>query len=402
MTGAADRTGPLAGLRVIDLSRVLAGPLCTMNLGDMGAEVIKVEQPGSGDETRGWGPPFVGGESAYFLSVNRNKLSVTLNLKEPRGLELLKTLLRSADVLVENFKVGTLEGWGITAAWREREAPRLVHCQITGYGDTGPSAGLPGYDFLLQAECGLMSITGAEDGAPAKLGVAIVDVCTGMHAAMGILAALNARARTGRGQKVEATLYATGLSMLINVAANYLATGVAPGRYGNSHPSIAPYRPYACADGQIAVAVGNDMQFARLAACLGQPAWTDDDRFLHNPDRVHNRAILDQLIGDVLAADTLAVWLDRLQGAAVPCSPINTVNAAIEQAQTRAMDMVVELQHPTAGPIRSLGIPYRFSDTAAAIDRPPPVLGADTDQVLTQILGLAPATIDAYRRDGVI
>ena len=394
--------GPLAGLRVIDLSRVLAGPLCTMNLGDMGAEVIKVEQPGRGDETHGWGPPFAGDESAYFLAVNRNKRSITLNLKDPRGLDLLKTLVRSADVMVENFKVGTLDRWGLTAAWREREAPGLVHCQITGYGSAGPRGGLPGYDFLLQAESGLMSITGEADGAPAKLGVAIVDVCTGLHAAMAILAALNARKRTGRGQIVEATLYATSVSMLINVAANYLISGTPPGRYGNGHPNIVPYRVFDCADGQIAIAVGNDGQFANLAACLGHREWADDDRFRTNADRVRNRTTVDGLIGAALATRTVDAVLASLEAAVVPCGPINSVATTLEHAQTRACDMVVEVDHPTAGPIRTLGIPYGFSDTPAAIDRPPPPLGADTDQVLSEIVGLAPATIEAYRRDGVI
>ena len=394
--------GPLAGIRVIDLSRVLAGPLCTMNLGDMGAEVIKVEQPGRGDETRGWGPPFAGDESAYFLAVNRNKRSITLNLKDPRGLDLLKTLVRSADVMVENFKVGTLDRWGLTAAWREREAPGLVHCQITGYGSAGPRGGLPGYDFLLQAESGLMSITGAADGAPAKLGVAIVDVCTGLYAAMGILAALNARKRTGRGQTVEATLYATSVAMLINVAANYLISGTPPGRYGNGHPNIVPYRVFDCADGQIAIAVGNDGQFANLAGCLGHREWADDDRFRTNADRVRNRGSVDDMIGAAVATRTVDAVLASLEDAAVPCGPINSVATTLEHAQTRACNMVVDVDHPTAGPIRTLGIPYGFSDTPAAIDRPPPPLGADTDQVLTDIVGLAPATIEAYRRDGVI
>ncbi|MDE0113134.1 MAG: CoA transferase, partial [Albidovulum sp.] len=252
MTQDSEPLGPLDSVRVIDLSRILAGPFCAMNLGDLGAEVIKVEQPGKGDDTRSWGPPFVGEESAYFLGVNRNKRGITLNLKDPRGLDLLKSLLRSADVVVENFKSGTLEKWGITEEWREREAPRLIHCEITGYGNSGPRGGMPGYDFLMQAESGLMSITGDQDGDPMKLGVAIVDVCTGMYATVAILAALNARERTGRGQKIEATLFATGVSMLVNVASNYLASGKTRGRYGNGHPNIVPYRAFACADGNIA------------------------------------------------------------------------------------------------------------------------------------------------------
>ena len=373
-----------------------------MNLGDMGAEIIKLERPGEGDDTRGWGPPFAGQESAYFLGVNRNKRSVTVNLKDPRGQDLLKSLLRSADVLVENFKVGTLESWGITDEWRECEAPRLVHCQITGYGKNGPRAGLPGYDFLLQAESGLMSITGDAGGEGMKLGVAIVDVCTGMNAAMAILAALNARAATGRGQKVEATLYATSIAMLINVASNYLISGEQPGRYGNGHPNIVPYRAFDCADGKIALAVGNDSQFARLAERLGKPEWADDDRFRRNEDRVRNRDTIDDKIASVMATRTVDHWLEKLTSDKIPCGPINTVDAALNGSQTQACDMVVDLNHPTAGPIRMLGIPFSFSQTPASIAKAPPPLGADTDGVLSELLELNPAEIQEFRRDGVI
>ncbi len=402
MTSDTARPGPLAGIRVIDLSRILAGPLCTMNLGDMGAEVIKIEQPGKGDDTRGWGPPFVGTESAYFLGVNRNKRGITLNLKDPRGQELLKSLLRSADVVVENFKSGTLEKWGITKAWRERDAPRLVHCEISGYGGTGPRAGKPGYDFLMQAESGLMSITGDEQGEPIKLGVAIVDVCTGMYAAMCVLAALNARARTGKGQKIEAALYSTGLSMLVNVASNYLASGNIPQRFGNGHPNIVPYRAFACTDGSLALAVGNDAQFARLAECLGHPEWAVDERFHRNEDRVRNREAVDAMVAEALRTDSISEWLERLQDRNIPCSPINGVHAAIEDPQTRACNMVTTLDHATVGSIQTLGIPYTFSDTPASINLAPPPLGADTDAVLSEVLGLEAWTIEEYRREGVV
>lgn len=394
--------GALSGIRVVDLSRILAGPLCTMNLGDLGAEVIKVEQPGRGDDTRGWGPPFAGKESAYFLGVNRNKQGITLNLKDVRGQELLKSLLRSADVLVENFKVGTLEGWGITDAWREREAPRLIHCQITGYGNRGPLAGMPGYDFLLQAESGLMSITGEQQGGPMKLGVAIVDVCTGLYAAMGILAALQARVRTGKGQRVEATLYASSISMLINVASNYLISGRTPGRFGNGHPNIVPYREFDCADGKIALAVGNDTQFVRLAECLGHPEWAVDPRFCRNADRVRNRDTTDAMIATVLGTRKTADWLADFRERAIPCGPLQTVDAALENPQTEACDMVVETEHAEAGPIRTLGIPYNLSDTPVSVRHPSPALGADTDTVLEALLGMVPEEIDEYRRDGVI
>ena len=285
----SDVKGALHGIRVIDLTRILAGPFCTMNLGDMGAGIIKIEQPGRGDDTRAWGPPFAGGEAAYFLGINRNKRSVTLNLKDERGREILRRLLAGADVLVENFKPGQLDGWGFTRAWMEENAPQVVHCSITGYGDQGPKGGMPGYDFLLQAESGLMSITGEKDGGPTKLGVAIVDVCTGQYAAMTILAALQARHRTGKGQRIDLSLFNTSLSMLINVASNHLIGGGRPGRFGNGHPNVVPYADYPCAEGEIALAVGNDPQFEKFAGLLGHPEWAADDRFKTNAGRVTNR-----------------------------------------------------------------------------------------------------------------
>ncbi len=394
--------GALSGIRVIDLSRILAGPFCTMNLGDLGAEVIKVEQPGKGDDTRDWGPPFAGSESAYFLGVNRNKKGITLNLKDPRGQGILKSLLCSADVLVENFKSGTLEKWGFTREWREREAPQLIHCEITGYGPEGPRAGMPGYDFLMQAESGLMSITGAADGEPVKLGVAIVDVCTGMYSAMCILAALNYREKTGRGQKISASLHSTSLSMLVNVASNYLVGGRNPGRFGNGHPNIVPYRAFSCSDGSIALAVGNDSQFRRLAECLGRSDWPDDSRFKRNEDRVRNREAIDNRIGDIMKTRGTAHWIELLQRQEIPCSPINDVNSALNDPQSLASDMVVDIEHATAGRIKMLGIPFALSDTPASIERPPPALGADTEQVLSDLLKLDQATIEEYQRDGVL
>ena len=336
-----------------------------------------------------------------FFSVNRNKRSITLNLKDPRGRDILQRMLRSADVLVENFKVGTLEAWGITEDWRAQEAPRLVHCQITGYGNRGPKAGLPGYDFVLQAESGLMSITGDTSGAPMKLGVAIVDVCTGLHAALGIVAALQARERTGRGQRVEATLYATSLSMLINVASNYFVSGRPPGRFGNAHPNIVPYRVFDCADAQIAVAIGNDPQFTRLVACLGHAEWAEDARFRTNADRVQNRVVIEGLIEEALATSSAAEWIERLQANDVPCGHINTVDEAISQAQTDATNMVVEVDHATAGTLRMLGIPFQFSETPSHVARPPPLLGADTESVLRE-MGYDGKSIGELRHAGVI
>ncbi|MDH3499746.1 MAG: CoA transferase, partial [Acidimicrobiia bacterium] len=290
--------GALAGIRVIDLTRVLAGPLCAMWLGDMGADVIKIERPGTGDDTRSWGPPFAGTESAYFLGVNRNKRSVAIDLQTEPGLDLVRRLIVDADIVVDNFKLGTLERWGLTEEWFEANAPAAVRCTIGGYGSTGPKAGRPGYDFILQAETGLMAITGEPDGESMKLGVAIVDICTGMLATISILGALQARARTGRGQRTEVSLHDTGIQMLANVAANTLVSGTDARRFGNGHPNIVPYRTYPAADGELAIAVGNDAQFARFAEILGRPGWADDERFTRNQDRVENRAVIDRLIAE--------------------------------------------------------------------------------------------------------
>ncbi len=398
MTGSE---GALAGIRVIDLTRILAGPFCTMNLGDMGAEIIKIEQPGKGDDTRGWGPPFAGGESAYFLGINRGKKSVTLDLKDARALDVLKRLIIGGDVLIDNFKPGTLAKLGINADWLSAEAPQIIHCQISGYGEKGPKGGMPGYDFLLQAESGLMSITGSEAGGPAKLGVAIVDVCTGQYAAMTILAALNARGRTGKGQKVSVNLFNTSLSMLVNVAANYLVGGEAPGRYGNGHPNIVPYRDYPCQEGEIALSVGNDSQFAKLAGLLGHPEWCANEDFKTNAGRVVNRDAVDEMVRDALAAKPAEDWIGELQAAGISCSMIYPVDQALESEQAAANDMVVEMDHPTAGAFRALGIPYEFSDTPANLQGPPPILGADTDAVLNA-LGISGADIAAMREDGVV
>src|SRR5262247_4335573 len=280
--------GPLTGIRVLDLTRILAGPLCTMMLGDMGAD------------TRNWGPPFVAGEAAYFLGINRNKRSLTLNMAVPAGQKVLAGLIEKADVLIDNFRIGTLDKWGFTEAWFAQHAPRLVRCCITGYGTSGPKAALPGYDFILQAESGLMSICGEPDGGPTKYGVAIVDVCTGMLASNAILAALNARHRTGKGQKIELSLFETSLAMLVNVAANYLIAGKDGGRYGNGHPSIVPYTTYRAADGMMAIGIGNEAQFAKCAPVLGHPEWAQDERFGSNRARVENRELVDRLIDDAL------------------------------------------------------------------------------------------------------
>jgi len=394
--------GALEGLRVLDLTRILAGPLCAQMLGDMGADVIKVEPPGAGDDTRTWGPPFVNGESAYFLGVNRNKRSLTLNMAVKSGQGILARLLKSSDVLVENFKLGTLEKWGITNDWLEKNAPRVIRCSITGYGSSGPDAALPGYDFILQAESGLMSICGEPDGTPTKYGVAIVDVVTGLYACNAILAALAARERTGRGQHVEVCLYDSGIAMLINVASNYLLSGKDARRYGNGHPSIVPYTTYPTADGLIAVAVGNDGQFVRFAETAGHAEWARDPRFAKNPDRVTNREALDGLIAQALKRDKTAAWIEKLRAAGVPCGPINSVAEALTDPHTLARDMVRTVKHPTAGDLKMVGIPFRFSGTPAKIRRAPPLLGQHTEEVLGAELGLSAERIAQLRAEKVI
>ncbi len=398
----APATGALDGLRVLDLTRILAGPLASMMLGDMGADVIKVEPVGAGDDTRGWGPPFAGGESAYFLGVNRNKRSLTLDLAVPEGQAILAALLGTADVLVENFKRGTLEKWGFGDEWLAANAPRVVRCSITGYGSSGPRAGHPGYDFILQAESGLMSICGERDGTPTKYGVAIVDVCTGMLACCSILAALEARHRTGRGQHVEVSLHETSLAMLVNVASSYLVAGRDGGRFGNGHPSIVPYTTYPTRDGMVAVAVGNDAQFARFAAAVGHTEWARDARFVKNRDRVVHRDVLDELIADTLRSDVAAAWIAKLEAVGVPCGRINSVAQALDDPHTAARHMVETVEHPTVGALRLLGIPFKLGATPASVRRPPPTLGQHSDDILREELGMTDERIRELRALAVI
>ena len=393
--------GALDGVRVLDLTRILAGPLCGMMLGDLGADVIKVEPP-NGDDTRTWGPPFVEGEAAYFLGLNRNKRSLTLNMAVQDGQAVLASLIKKSDVLIDNFKLGTLAKWGFTDAWFDEHAPRLVRCSITGYGSSGAKAAQPGYDFILQAESGLMSITGPVGGTPTKHGVALVDVCTGMLASNAILAALNARHRTGRGQKVEVSLYESSLAMLVNVASNYLLAGRDGARFGNGHPSIVPYTTFSTADAMLALAVGNDSQFAKCAAVLGHAEWAQDPRFTRNRDRVAHREQVEGMIAEVLKSDKADAWIVKLQAAGVPCGKINSVQQALDDPQTAARKMIETVEHPMIGEIKMLGTPFKLNATPTSVRRAPPTLGQHADEILREELGLDDDQIAKLRRDKVI
>jgi succinate--hydroxymethylglutarate CoA-transferase len=393
--------GALDGLRVVDLTRILAGPLCTMWLGDMGADVIKIERPGRGDDTRSWGPPYAGSESAYFLGVNRNKRSVTLDLTTEPGRDVLARLIRDADIVVDNFKIGTLDRWGFTDDWYEEHAPGVVRCTISGYGSSGPKEGLPGYDFILQGETGLMSITGDVEGESMKVGVAMVDICTGMFATMTVLGALEARRRTGKGQRTEASLHDTGIQMLANVASNHLVSGEDAERFGNGHPNIVPYRTFATSDGELAVSVGNDDQFERFAGELGHPEWVTDERFARNQDRVRNRAAIDAAVAACMATRTRAEWMAALSPIGIPSGPINSVAEALASGQTRARDMVVEVDHPTAGAVPMVGIPFKMFGTPPTVRLPPPTLGQHSGEVLIDELGIEKDTIDELLAAGI-
>ncbi len=393
--------GALDGLRVLDLTRILAGPLCTMMLGDMGADVVKVEPP-QGDDTRAWGPPFAGTESAYYLAINRNKRSMTLNMAVARGQEILAGLILQSDVLVENFKLGTLARWGFDDAWFEQHAPQLVRCSITGYGSTGDKAAQPGYDFVMQAESGLMSICGNADGAPTRYGVAIVDVCTGMLALSSILAALRAREKNGKGQKVEVSLFESSLAMLVNIASNFLTCGKEGSRFGNSHPSIVPYTTYATADGMLALAVGNDTQFAKCAQALEHPEWAKDERYIRNRDRVAHREQVDGMIGDVFKTAATDIWLRKLEAAGVPCGRLNSISQALQDPQAVARNMVEAVDHPTLGALKVLGTPFKFGETPTSIRMAPPLLGQHTEEILQQKLGYSTEQIADLRQQRVL
>lgn len=386
-------SGPLQGVRVLDLSRVLAGPYCTMLLGDYGADVIKVEPPG-GDDTRQWGPPYLGGESAYYLSCNRNKRSLVLDLSTAQGREVLLRLVRQADVLVENFKLGTMERWGVGYEERLRqENPRLIYCNISGFGRTGPYAHLPGYDFLAQAMGGLMSITGPPGGPSTKVGVAVSDLTTGMMAAFSILAALRHRDQTGVGQRVDLSLLETQVAWLANVSSAYFATGKAPQWQGNAHASIVPYQTFRVQDREMVIAVGNDGQFQKLCALLGRPDLASDPRFATNPARVAHRSDLVEILSALFAQADVDHWVARCWENGVPAGPINSLDRVFSDPQVIHREMVQEIPHPTAGTVKQVGIPVKLSETPGEILRHPPLRGEHSREVLTE-LGYTDAETD--------
>ena len=395
-------TLPLHGIRVLDFSRVLAGPYCTMMLGDLGAEVIKIEQPGIGDETRRWGPPFAGGESAYYLAVNRNKKSVTLDLKQARGREIARALARASDVLIENFKVGTLDALGLGYEALRADHPGLIWCSISGYGQDGPYADRAGYDFVAQGEGGIMSVTGEPDGEPMKVGVAIVDITAGLFAHSGIMAALYVRERTGQGQRVDVSLLSSALAWLANVGSNYLVSGETPRRYGNAHPNIVPYGVFRARDRWITVAVGTDRQFRALCRVLGLGDLGHDERFSTNAARVGHRDDLIPLLRAQLGRRDADEWLERMTAAGVPCGPINTVDRVFAHPQVRHDRQVQEVPHPTAGTVRLVGMPYRLSDMPDTVRTHPPLLGEHTDDVLGDVLRLSVEEIRGLREVGVV
>ncbi|MFN0052324.1 MAG: CaiB/BaiF CoA transferase family protein [Planctomycetales bacterium] len=393
---------PLQDVRVLDLSRVLAGPYCTMQLADLGADVIKVERPGSGDDTRQWGPPFIGGESAYYLCCNRNKRSVTLNFKTSQGRELAARLAQQSDVLVENFLPGTLDAWGLGYATLSQANPRLIYCSITGFGQTGPRREEPGYDIMIQGLSGVMSITGEADGPPMKLGVAISDITAGLFAVQGILASLYAREKTGRGERIDLALFDSTLAWLANVGQNYLVSGEAPIRQGTAHPNIVPYQSFQALDGSLIIAVGNDAQFRNFCEVIQRSNLADDPRFATNAQRVRHRAELLSILEPLIAAKPAASWLTRLEAAGVPCGPVNGVDQAFADPQAAARDMVREVTHPTIGPLKLAGSPLKLEQTGPLPLRPPPRLGEHTAQVLHELLGVTAQGLAALQQANVV
>lgn len=404
--------GALSHIRVLDLSRVLAGPWASQILGDLGAEVLKIERPGAGDDTRGWGPPYAEAadgsvrEAAYFLTTNRNKSSVAIDMGTDEGAALIRRLAAESDVVIENFKVGGLKKYGLDQDSLRALNPRLIYCSITGFGQTGPYAPRAGYDFMIQAMGGLMSVTGEPDevpgGGPVKVGVALVDVMTGLYATIGVLAALAHRERTGEGQHIDLALLDVSVATLANQAMNYLVSGKAPGRMGNAHPNIVPYQAFATQDGHLVLAIGNDEQFRRFAVEAGHPEWSTDPRFATNAQRVANRAALVPLVAGAVATRTTDDWIAALESKAVPCGPINTLDRVFADPQVQARGLARQIAHPALGSVPTVANPLNLSATPVDYARAAPRLGADTDETLGRLLGLDADALADLRKKGVI
>jgi len=386
---------PLKGIKVLDLTRILAGPWATMTLADLGAEVWKIEQPGGGDDTRRWAPPSVDGIATYYLAVNRNKKSVAIDLAAPGGREIVLALARKADVVVENFRPASLRKLGLDYRALSEVNPRLIHCSISGYGRDTPFADRPGYDFILQAECGFMAITGETDGQPMRLGVAFIDLVTGMNVVQAVLAALYAREHDGVGCHIDIALFDSGLHFLANVASGYLNTGTNPKRFGNAHPSIVPYQLFDCSDGPIAVAVGNDEQYQRLCRLvLDVPALAEDERFRTNESRTNNRSELIPLLREAFAARTVAAVVEAMGRAGIPVGRVQSVEEAFRSEMAQARDVVLASAHPSIGEVRTVRSPLRFSGSPKPSASAPPLLGQHTREILQEVLGYSAADID--------
>jgi formyl-CoA transferase len=391
------------------MTRALAGPYCTMMLGDLGADVIKIERPQVGDETRGWGPPFVGepygnypGESAYFIAANRNKRSITINIQSKEGQELIKKLAGECDVFVENYRTGDLDKLGLGYNDLHKLHPKLIYCSVSGYGRTGPYAERPGYDAVLQAEGGMMSITGPVDGALSRVGIPIIDITSGMFASTAILAALRARDLTGEGQLVDISLFDSHLALLTNVASNYLVGEKIPKRLGNAHPNLVPYDSFQARDTWFILGVANEKQWGILCDVLNHPEWKIDSRFESNRKRVENREVLVDELNRIFSSQDAEHWLDQLRNAGLPCGRINTVPEVFELEHTRAREMILESQHASAGTLKLVGFPYKLSNTPAEIQKPPPMLGEHTEEILSSLLNYSIEDINSLKDKGVI
>jgi crotonobetainyl-CoA:carnitine CoA-transferase CaiB-like acyl-CoA transferase len=403
--------GPLESIRVFDLTRILAGPTCTQLLGDLGADVIKIERPGAGDDTRKWGPPYVTDEegrntteSAYYLSSNRNKRSLTIDIAKPAGQALARRLIAQCDIMVENFKVGDMARYGLSYADLKDANPRLIYCSLTGFGQTGPYAQRAGYDMLAQGLGGIMSMTGEPDRPPMKVGVGVADIMCGMYATVAILGALHHRNRTGEGQYIDLSLLDTQVAWLANAGLNYLISGEVPARVGNEHPNIVPYNVMAASDGHVILAAGNDSQYVKFCDFAGVPELSKDPRFVTNEQRVMNRRVLYALLEPVLRRKSQTEWVEGLAKLGVPCSPVNTIDQAFADPQVRARNMRIKMAHPLAakGEVDLIANPIRYSTTPVAYRKAPPCLGQQSEEVLRELLGLDQATIAELRRNAVI